>query len=396
MVGILLFSYEWNIGVMIQSIVLDGSGLYCVIVIDVLGCSFIVCYDVFGGNGLDFICVVNLIFILIVVGLEIEVFVYGLGVIDYFWSIGEVIFFIEVIEVGIYCVIIMDVEGCEVMACVDYFLILCGVSIEIGVWGMELQVFLEGVVFFVYNWNMGFIFFLIDIDLNVNFYFVIVIDVVGCMAMVIYWYQGGIDFCFVEIIIVQNGMMLEVVVFGVIGVVIYNWSIGVIIVIIQDVEFGNYCVIIMIDDGCIFMDCIFIINFLVFFIIDGYVYLFDSINGGEMEGWVYLIVYDEEEGIFMAVDIMEMESLGFEGVVYYKFDVQFVGEYLIKVVLVFGMNGYENYLLIYYSYVFWWDEVNMVILLFNGWGFFNFILIFGDNFGGLGFIGGYVVDGVNL
>lgn len=396
MIGTAPFSYEWNTGATTESIVPDGSGLYCATVTDALGCESIACYDASGGNGSDSTCVVMLLSSPTAAGLQIDANAYGLGTIEYLWSTGEATSSIEVTEAGTYCVTTTDAEGCEATACTDFSPNSCEVSIEPGAFGMELQATAQGVPPFTYSWNTGSTFSTTDIDLNTNFYSVTVTDATGCTATANYWYQGGVDSCSVEIIAVQNGTMLEAVVSGATGAVTYNWSTGATTAVIQDVEPGNYCVTVTTANGCTSTDCFFVADPSAAFIIDGYVYLPDSINGGDMEGWVYLIVYDEEEGTLTAVDTTEMESMGFGGAAYYEFDEQPAGEYLIKAALEPGSQDYEEHLPTYYGHVLWWDEASTVTLPFNGWGSFNFTLIPGDNPGGPGFIGGYIADGANL
>jgi hypothetical protein len=394
MIGTPPFSYEWSTGATTQSIVPDGSGLYCATVTDALGCESVACYDASGGSGSDSTCVVNLISTSTAAGLEIEAFAYGLGAIDYSWSTGEATSSIEVTEAGTYCVTTTDAEGCEATACTDYFPTPCGVSIELDTFGMELQAIPQGVAPFAYSWNTGSTFSTTDIDPNTNFYSVTVSDAAGCTATATYWYQGGVDFCSVEIIEVQGGTMLEAVVSGATGQITYNWSTGATTAFIQDVEPGNYCVTVTTANGCTSTACLFVTDPSAPYIIDGYVYLPDSINEGSVEGWAYLIVYDETEGTLTAVDTTALENFG--GAAYYKFDAQPAGEYLVKAALAPGTNGYEAHLPTYYGNVLWWDEAGSITLPFNGWGTFNFTLIPGDNPGGPGFIGGYVADGANL
>ncbi|MCR9102265.1 MAG: T9SS type A sorting domain-containing protein [bacterium] len=394
MIGTPPFSYEWSTGATTQSIVPDGSGLYCATVTDALGCESVACYDASGGSGSDSTCVVNLISSSTAAGLEIEAFAYGLGAIDYSWSTGEATSSIEVTEAGTYCVTTTDAEGCEATACTDYFPTPCGVSIELDTFGMELQAIPQGVAPFAYSWNTGSTFSTTDIDPNTNFYSVTVSDAAGCTATATYWYQGGVDFCSVEIIEVQGGTMLEAVVSGATGQITYNWSTGATTAFIQDVEPGNYCVTVTTANGCTSTACLFVTDPSAPYIIDGYVYLPDSINEGSVEGWAYLIVYDETEGTLTAVDTTALENFG--GAAYYKFDAQPAGEYLVKAALAPGTNGYEAHLPTYYGNVLWWDEAGSITLPFNGWGTFNFTLIPGDNPGGPGFIGGYVADGANL
>lgn len=395
MIGTPPFSYLWDNGATTESIIPDGSGLYCVTITDNLGCASSACYDA-AGSGPDSSCVVTLISSTTAEGLEIEAVAYGLGEIDYSWSTGETTSVIEATAPGTYCVTTTDSEGCLATGCIDYFAEPCEVTIELAASGTELEAIPTGEAPFTFSWNNGSSLSTTDINPNLNSYSVTVTDAAGCQATASYWYQGGVDSCMVEIIPFQNGAMLEAVVVGTTDSITYHWNTGDDTAALQNVTPGYYCVTITTDSGCSSSACIVIEDPSAPFIIDGYVYLPDSINGGTLEGWAYLIVYDETEGTLTAVDTAELENFPFGGAAYYEFDAQPAGDYLIKAALAPGSNGYEEHLPTYYGNVLWWHEASTATLPFNGWGTFNFTLTPGSNPGGPGFISGYVADGANL
>ncbi|NRA52358.1 MAG: hypothetical protein HRU12_24795, partial [Phaeodactylibacter sp.] len=301
MIGAPPFTYEWSNGETTESVLPDGSGLYCVTITDDLGCESSACYDA-SGNGPDSSCVVILVTTPTATGLEIEAMPYTIGTTTYLWSTGETTETIEVTDPGTYCVTATDSEGCVATACTEFFAEQCDVTIDINATGTMLIALPTGEAPFTYSWSTGSTLQESDIDPNVSFYSVVVTDAAGCVSTANYWYQGGgTDSCFVEIIPVQNGTMLEVIVSGATGSISYEWSTGDTTPFLQDVQPGYYCVTVTSDNGCAETACILVEDPNAAFIIEGYVYLPDSINGGLMEGWAYLIVYDEEAGTLTAV-----------------------------------------------------------------------------------------------
>lgn len=143
--------------------------------------------------------------------------------------------------VGIYSVMVMDVNGC-----IDDMFFIIDVSDDFVVNGISKNFFcfvdgigevivnfIGGIFFYIYQWNNGFMVFVI-LGVFVGFYSVIVMDENGCMV-----FQIFVIFQFIEIQVDvnvgglvcfgdMNGIVM-VMVSGGMFFYIYEWSIGVII-----------------------------------------------------------------------------------------------------------------------------------------------------------------------
>lgn len=186
----------------------------------------------------------------------------GMFVYIYSWSNGVIGLIVFGLFVGMYIVIVIDVNGCMVIVSfivMEMFLVNVLIIGEIVVCGVEDFGFVGiivngGIFFYIYNWSIGVIIEDI-IDLSSGIYFVIVMDVVGCMGEVSIIINVISDF-FVNLILCDvlcfgdnNGSVFVVVVGGDM-LYIYMWSMGDIGNEIIGLVVGIYFVMVMEVNGC--------------------------------------------------------------------------------------------------------------------------------------------------
>jgi hypothetical protein len=391
--GVPPYQYLWDNGASTQSIPVDGSGTYCVTMTDATGCTATACYD--AGSTQDSFCYVYLMIDETATGAVITANASAFPTITYAWDTGATTESISVTQAGTYCVTITGNEGCTSEACINYTPTNCNASIIANEAAGSLTAQGDGQAPLVFEWNTGETAQTIMLNPNINLYSVTVTDAQGCTATASYFYNGWVDTsCAVSILQTNTGLMATAS--GGTAPYTYEWNTGATSSIIYNLTSGTYCVTATDANGCMASECATFVapqNY----VIEGWVYLPDSITDSTLEGWAYLIQYDSLEETLTAVDTVPLQSLPFGAVASYTFDPQpNGGSFLIKVALSPGSDGYEDHLPTYYGDVLWWDEASSVNLPNSGWWGYSITMIEGDNPGGPGFIGGYVADGANL
>ncbi|MCB9264649.1 MAG: carboxypeptidase regulatory-like domain-containing protein [Lewinellaceae bacterium] len=385
------FSYQWSSGETTAIIAPNAPGTYCVTVTDANGCTVSSCYDV--GNPIDTLCSV---YISLEgntgAGLLVEAVPSGEPPYTYAWSTGETTSSIVIPVSGVYCVTVTDSEGCIAEACADANVLPCDVAIQVDSSG--LTAIPDGDAPFTFSWSDGSTAASIT-PAAAGQYCVTVTDAGGCQASACYYWNTAIDTsCYVYILPVQGGTMLEAVADGA-APFAYSWSTGGDTPLVPvNAAGGDYCVTITDANGCQSSAC-YTIAPAENYNIQGYVFLADSSVMQPIEGEVFLIQYDPSAGTLTAVDTVPLSSTPF-GAGGYDFGDVPAGDYLIKAALSPSSFGYEDNLPTYYGNTLWWDEATTVSVPFSGNAYFDIILVEGDNPGGPGFIGGLVTDGANL
>jgi hypothetical protein len=385
------YAYAWTFGETTSTISVDTYGTYCVTVTDAVGCVAEACYYV-SATG-DSTCYVS-IGLLASGGLGISG--YGQAPFTYQWSNGSTGSVIYPTADGTYCVTMTDGTGCNSEDCY-YFSnstdTLCYVSVYNTVFG-SLDAYATGEAPFSYLWDTGETTSSIFPD-EIGTYCVTITDALGCEAEGCGYYDIiGDTTCYVIIQEVQNGAGLYANA-GSFPPYTYEWNTGDTDSYLDlNGQTGTFCVTVTDATGCTAEDC-YIVAGPDNFQISGLVYVPDSINGGSLEGWAYLIVYDEVAGTLTAVDTVELDNTAV-GFASYDFGDVAAGDYLVKVALSQDSPEYDNHLPTYYGDVLWWDEASTITVPYNGWWGFHVTLIEGDNPGGPGFIGGLVSEGANF
>lgn len=385
------FTYLWNTGETSASILPAAPGLFCVTVTDANGCTSYTCYEL--GNPVDTLCSV---YISLGgntgAGLLVEAVAFGAPPYTYTWSTGETSNAIVISTSGQYCVTVTDSGGCTAVACADANVLPCDVNIQVDSSG--LTAIPEGDAPFAYSWSNGSTAPTVTPDTDGQ-YCVTVTDAGGCQASACYYWTTAIDTsCYVYILPIQGGTMLEAVAGGA-PPFSYSWNTGASTqLIFLNAATGDYCVTVTDANGCQSSACYSVVS-TENYQIQGYVYLVDSISGVAIQGDVYLIQYNSLAGTLTAVDTVPIMSNGF-GAGSYDFGIVPAGDYLIKAALSPSSSGYSDNLPTYYGNSLWWDEASTVTVPYSGLGYFNIILVEGNNPGGPGFIGGSVTDGANL
>lgn len=389
--GVAPYSYQWSNGATTQEIAPNAPGLYCVTVADASGCTAISCYD--SGYPIDSLCSV---YISLEgntgAGLLVEAVASGAPPYTYAWSTGETTHTIVITTSGQYCVTITDSGGCTASSCVQANVLPCEVDILVD--SSSLIAIPTGEAPFAYNWSNGSTGASVTPDTDGQ-YCVTITDADGCQSSACYYWSTAIDTsCYVYIVPVQGGALLEAVADGTFPFA-YSWNTGATTQWLPiNAAGGVYCVTVTDAIGCQSSACYPaapVENYRV----QGYVYLVDSTSSGLLQGDVYLIQYDDGAGTLTALDTVPLLSNAFGSGSYDFGDVP-AGEYLIKAALSPTSMGYADNLPTYYGNSLWWDEATTVSTPFSGAGYFNIVLVEGDNPGGPGFIGGLVTDGANF
>ena len=385
------YTYAWSFGETTSTISVDTDGTYCVTVTDAVGCEAEACYYV-STNG-DSTCYVT-IGILASGGLGTSG--YGQGPFTYEWSNGSTGTVIYPTTDGTYCVTMTDATGCMSEDCYLFTTVVdttCYVSVYNTVFG-SLEAYASGEAPFSYLWDTGETTSSITPN-DAGVYCVTITDAFGCVAEGCGYYDTiGDTTCYVTIQEVQNGSGLFANA-GNFPPYVYEWSTGNTDSYLPlNGQTGTFCVTVTDATGCTAEDC-YTVSGPDNFQISGLVYIPDSLNSGSLDGWAYLIVYDETAGTLTAIDTVELESTVI-GYASYDFGDVDAGDYLVKVALSPDSPEYDDHLPTYYGNVLWWDDATTITIPNNGWWGYHVILVEGDNPGGPGFIGGLVSEGANF
>lgn len=252
--------------------------------------------------------------------------------------------------VGFYQVIIIDSSLLIVQIVVDIIDVFVGFVLGIIIWDIILICFgfsngflvfvfiLDGL--FIENFGLDYIFIwnifngVFDLgNMNyifgifVGFYGIMVIDFVGCQEIVLILLGQLLVLCVLDVNIFiidvscmggQDGLIIIMVLGGIIsdGNYIFEWSIGlmiqVFIIILSNLNLGQYCVIVMDDNGCMMEECYIVgvikILFLNFFVIDVFC------NGDVMgeifvSGIIIGVLVDEFYSFVWSVNVLVFNSM---------------------------------------------------------------------------------------
>lgn len=255
------FTYHWSDGSKEPWLIVKASGEYCVVIVDANGCEAKACYTF----KTDKDCAVEIHASPSNVPnglLQLKAIAKGKEPFTYKWSTGETTQHIYIKEPGVYCVTIVDANGCEAKACYtvkgdkD-----CAVEITIQYDGnkAKLTAHTKGTAPFSFKWSTGSHEQHIIVEQSGE-YCVVIVDANGCEAKACIKVQlGNSKDCAVEIISVPvnantGGLMLKAIPKGQ-EPFTYLWSTGETTQSITVKGPGEYCVLIKDAHGCEAKSC---------------------------------------------------------------------------------------------------------------------------------------------
>jgi len=333
------FSYAWNTGETTPNIVPGVQGNYCVTTTDANGCQS---NDCFYFAGYDTLCsVVIIIDSAEMGGLLLTAIASGEAPFSYLWDTGENTQSIHVTEDGEHCLSVVDAMGCVSATCLN-FETLCDESVFIteDSDGLHLVTNYQGEA--SYSWTTGETTSSI-VPQSEGEYCVLMSYGENCVASSCYYYgdSTGVDSCYVNIDLVQNGGWLQATAAGV-APFTFAWSNGSTSNAIEITEDTLYCVTVIDAVGCSSYSCYDAFDLPVN--IEGFLSTGagDSIFIGAV---VDLFALADDEVTFVA------STEAFGG--YYNFEDVASGNYIVRAVV-------DGYLPTYHLSSMWWDEADII------------------------------------
>jgi hypothetical protein len=363
------YTYEWNTGETTQSFVPMANGTYCVTVTDANGCESTDCayYQINGGN--DSLCTVTIYADTVNVnGWGLTAVSDGIAPFTYLWSTNETTASIITNGEEIYCVTVVDANGCEAYACMDLTSNNCSVYIYPGNASIFAQAY--GTAPFTYTWSTGETTFGI-LPITNGTYCVTITDANGCSSSDCMYYDvytGG-DSCTVEINVVQNGTWLQANPTGT-APFFYSWGTGETSQSIAMNENIMYCVNVVDADSCVAVACYdnTLPN------ISGFVFA-DSLSF-EYTGLVDL--YSLENNVATWVASTTFSAANYIG--HYSFEDVPFGNYIVQATIDPNTPAAGEYIPTYHNSAEFWDDADVISLPDNQNTFYNIVLISVDDF----------------
>ena len=307
---------------------------------------------------------------------------------SYSWSTGETTAMIVVDEGAEYCVVVTDANGCTATTCVDLGPPPCTAHVIPNPTG-ALSAIGTGEAPFAYTWNTG------ETTPNIvptgsGNYCVTITDNIGCTASDCYYFQGGIDSCWVGISEGQNGLIAFA---NGTAPITFNWSTGDTTSIIYPTGPGTYCVTTTDAFGCQASDCYTLeSNEPDNYTISGFIFPEDSTEFVALQGLVYL--YELDQAGMPGANPVDSTPFDLTGVGnFYLFDTVPAGDYIVKAVVDPSTPEAADYFPTYHWSTLWWDQANVITVPYLGNNLFTIVLLETDGLVGPGDIGGFVSDG---
>lgn len=251
--GVAPFTYNWTGGYTTPGLYVSTPGLYCVEIVDALGCVANECYEY-----QDSINFCHVIIYEVQNGACLQADAIGNGPFTYNWSDGSTTPAICPPANGTYCVTATNTTGCQSTYCYDFNTVpsdSCWVDINVDLnpVGALLDAVAGGTAPYTYNWTGGYTTSGLYVT-TPGLYCVDITDALGCIASECYDFQPMVDSCFTSISEIQNGGCLQANAFGV-APFTYEWSDGGTGSYICPSFAGTYCVTVTSATGCQAVDC---------------------------------------------------------------------------------------------------------------------------------------------
>jgi hypothetical protein len=331
----------------------------------------------------------------------------GTAPFEFWWNNGQTGQTIFPNAPGTYCVTMATADGCTTTSCYQYTgggggLDSCGVFIVLdsfppGTNSWILTAVANGEAPFSFQWNVQNA-SSPSIGVSVqDLYCVTVTDANGCVSSDCFYFSYNL--CSAAIIAADSAgmeVLAAVQATGGPGPYSFLWNTGETSQVIIPTSTGNYCVTITDGNGCISSDCYFYdpLSGSYPFVVQGYVYLPDSINANALDGFAELYQFDANGSLslFATTDLVT-DPGGWSN--HYSFGIVPAGQYLVKINIDANSPQYDEYVATYYGDVELWNEATIINVPCNcNAPFYNLTMIEDENFtGGTGQIGGTVTEG---
>ncbi len=394
------FAYTWTTGETTASVIWNPNGaLYCVTVTDATGCEASSCF------GTPVFCSVQIS----------ENPAGGLSAIpngtapyNFVWNNGQTDQTIFPNAPGTYCVTMATADGCTTTACYQYtggggndscsvYIALNFDSLPPGTNTWVMTAIANGEAPFSYQWNVQ---NASSPSISVSssgMYCVTVTSADGCVASDCFFLN--LNNCSVNIVQEDSAGVDYLIADAIGNQFSFLWNTGETSPVITPATAGMYCVTVTNSNGCQSSDCLFYdpLSGSYPFVIQGYVYLPDSINANALDGFAELYQFDANGSLsLIATTDLVTDPGGWSN--YYSFGVVPAGQYLVKINVDANSPQYDEYVATYYGNVELWNEATIINVPCNcNAPLYNVIMIEDENFtGGSGQITGTVTEAEGL